>query len=470
MPRPRVTFSRNGRTSSGPSGPPNDTSSKRVELFRSRRLGSSHGPILAGVRSVLVVRVNTVFTPYRTILSLPGSLAFSTTGWFARLPMSMLGIGLVLLVSEASGSYGLAGSVAAACVIASAVTAPLQARLVDRYGQHAMLPRLRRSQRGRRWVLLIVAVQVRCTDAGTAGTRRDRRRGRTARRLVRPRPMDASPRRSPRAAHRVRSRGPSRRAGLHDRPAARHPARHRGQPDRRALTAVGAVGRRFGAARAPAPDPAAARTADRRSADKPALGWSTLGPVVVACAGLGVLFGAAEVVAVAVASEAGHRELSGLLLASWATGSMLAALIVGALRMRASPLTRLRTCSTVLALTLVPLPFIGHLGVLAVVMFLAGFAISPTLVAMMAVVERVVPASRLTEGMAWTFTGIAAGVAGGAALAGHGHRRGGRTSRVLRHAGGRHRHRGGVARRPCTRRRLHRCGAQRRWPAESAAQ
>jgi hypothetical protein len=358
-----------------------------------------------------------VFTPYRTILSVPGSLAFTTTGWLGRLPMSMLGIGLVLLVSESSGSYGLAGSVAAACVIAGAASAPLQARLVDRYGQHAMLPifvALNAVAMG----LLVVAVrtgaptpvpQALAAIAGAAG------------------PLVGSFVRA-RWTHLLEGRpelhtafalealldevvfmvGPplitllattiSPAAGL------------------LAAVGVGGVGSLLLALQRRTQPPPQRRVAGQR--DKQALGWPSLAPVVVACAGLGVLFGAAEVVAVAVASEAGHRELSGLLLASWATGSMLAALIVGAMRMRASPLTRLRTCSTVLALTLVPLPFIGHLGVLAGVLFLAGFAISPTLVAVMAVVQRIVPASRLTEGMAWTFTGVAAGVAGGAALAG----------------------------------------------------
>ncbi len=358
-----------------------------------------------------------MFTPYRTILSVPGSLAFATTGWFARLPMSMLGIGLVLLVSEASGSYGLAGSVAAACVIASAVTAPLQARLVDRYGQHAMLPvfaGLNAVAMG----LLIVAVrsgaptpipQALAAIAGAAG------------------PLVGSFVRA-RWTHVLEGRPELHTAfaleALLDElvfmvgPPLVTLLATAISPTAGLLTAVGVggVGSVLLALQRRTQPPPQRRIAGQR--DKPALGWSSLGPVVVACAGLGVLFGAAEVVAVAVASEAGHRELSGLLLASWATGSMLAALIVGALRMRASPLTRLRTCSTVLALTLVPLPFIGHLGVLAVVLFLAGFAISPTLVAVMAVVERIVPASRLTEGMAWTFTGIAAGVAGGAALAG----------------------------------------------------
>ena len=51
-------------------------------------------------------------------------------------------------------------------------------------------------------------------------------------------------------------------------------------------------------------------------------------------------------------------------------------------------------------------------------LFLAGFAIAPTLIATMSLTEQVVPAGRLTEGMAIMHTGIVAGVAPGATAAG----------------------------------------------------
>src|ERR687886_937266 len=68
MPRPRVTFSRNGRTSSGPSGPPKrstSSASRRPDgagsadggvppLLRTASDGSSSGRWLAGVMSTSV--------------------------------------------------------------------------------------------------------------------------------------------------------------------------------------------------------------------------------------------------------------------------------------------------------------------------------------------------------------------------------------------------------------------------------
>jgi hypothetical protein len=53
-----------------------------------------------------------------------------------------------------------------------------------------------------------------------------------------------------------------------------------------------------------------------------------------------------------------------------------------------------------------------------VTLFLAGSAIAPTLIALFATIEQGVPAARLTEGIAISHTGLAAGLAPGAALAG----------------------------------------------------
>ena len=80
-----------------------------------------------------------MFSSYRGVLSYPGALAFSLTGLVARLPISMAGLGIVLLVSARTGSYGTAGAVSAAYMVANAVLAVLQGRLVDRLGQARVL-------------------------------------------------------------------------------------------------------------------------------------------------------------------------------------------------------------------------------------------------------------------------------------------------------------------------------------------
>ena len=81
-----------------------------------------------------------MLSTYRRILSVPGAALFSATGLVARFPISMISLGIVLLVSTSTGSYALAGSVTASFLIASALFAVVQARLVDRLGQSRVLP------------------------------------------------------------------------------------------------------------------------------------------------------------------------------------------------------------------------------------------------------------------------------------------------------------------------------------------
>ena len=81
--------------------------------------------------------------PYRAVLTLPGAWRFSAAALVARLPMSMVGIGTILMIQGIYGEYALAGRVAAALVVAQAIVSPQIARLVDRTGQRVvMLPML----------------------------------------------------------------------------------------------------------------------------------------------------------------------------------------------------------------------------------------------------------------------------------------------------------------------------------------
>jgi predicted MFS family arabinose efflux permease len=60
----------------------------------------------------------------------------------------------------------------------------------------------------------------------------------------------------------------------------------------------------------------------------------------------------------------------------------------------------------------------GNLFGLAAAVLLAGLFFAPTLIVAMALVERLVPASQLTEGMTWLLAGLNVGVALGAVASG----------------------------------------------------
>lgn len=141
-------------------------------------------------------------------------------------------------------------------------------------------------------------------------------------------------------------------------------------------------------------------------------------PVCVVGLALGTLFGAAEVATVAFASEHHHAGYAGLLLALWAAGSLIAGVVTGLVQWRVGPALRLRWGTVGMAVAMLPLSLIGSLWLMGGWLFVAGFAIAPTIVASLSIVEQAVPRSRLTEGMAVVGTALVAGVAPGAALAG----------------------------------------------------
>ena len=44
--------------------------------------------------------------PYRELLATPGGLRFSSAAFVARMPIAMIGLGVVLLVVAETGRYG----------------------------------------------------------------------------------------------------------------------------------------------------------------------------------------------------------------------------------------------------------------------------------------------------------------------------------------------------------------------------
>ena len=80
--------------------------------------------------------------PYAEIFKVPGAWRFSVAGVIGRMPMSMFGLGTVLLISSVTGKYGDAGAVSAVGSLGYAFVAPRVARLADGHGQRGVLLRL----------------------------------------------------------------------------------------------------------------------------------------------------------------------------------------------------------------------------------------------------------------------------------------------------------------------------------------
>ena len=79
-------------------------------------------------------------SPYAQLFRIPGTKAFCVSGAIARLPMSMMGLGIVLALNHMYDNWTIAGVMSAAYVLATAAVTPLYARLFDRFGQRKVGP------------------------------------------------------------------------------------------------------------------------------------------------------------------------------------------------------------------------------------------------------------------------------------------------------------------------------------------
>jgi MFS family permease len=354
---------------------------------------------------------------YRQILDTPEVRAFTAAGFAARLTMSMTGMGIVLLISITSGSYGRAGLVTAVSTITTALAAPLWGRLIDRVGQASTLITAALIYNvsvgalittvlldSPLWLVCLTAVGVGIgfSSAGAAVRARWSHRLRGTPRLNTAFAWEAV------LDEVVFIVGPVLATFL---ATAVHPALGLASG-----AVVGLIGS-FALAAQRSTEPPLTSAVDRRNRDA-RLSVRVLLPITFACFALGSLFGGMEVVIIAFAGEAGILAFAGLIVMAWAGGSLISGVVTGTLAWKAGPAKRFRIGSVLLAGSLVPLPFVSHPLPTAALLILSGLFIAPTLIASVAVTQAAVPSNRLTEALGWTSMGMAGGVGLGAAALG----------------------------------------------------
>ncbi|WP_149180337.1 MFS transporter [Streptomyces sp. TRM49041] len=357
-------------------------------------------------------------SPYRAIFAVPGTLGFSAAGFVGRMPLAMMGVGILTMITELTGRYGLAGALTGTLALSAAVLGPQVSRLVDRYGQRRVLRPatlvsvtaagglLLCAERGLPdWTLFLCTAAAGCVPSPGAMTRArwaEIYRGRS---------------RELHTAYSLESIvdeicfivGPPVSIGLSTVwfPAA-------GPLLAGGFLLIGVWWLTAQRDTEPAPHPVAGHAGGRSSA----LRSPGLQVLVVTFVATGAIFGAVDVVTVAFAEERGHKTASSLVLAVYALGSCLAGAVFGLLRPKGDPARRWVVGVCAMAVSMIPLQLAGNLPLLAVALFVAGLAIAPTMVTTMALVEAHVPRGKLTEGMTWTGTGLAVGVALGSSIAG----------------------------------------------------
>ncbi|MER5298750.1 MFS transporter [Streptomyces lasiicapitis] len=354
-------------------------------------------------------------SPYRAIFAAPGSKGFSVAGFLGRMPLSMMGIGIVTMISQLTGRYGLAGALSATVALSAAAIGPQISRLVDRHGQRRVLRPatlmslvavtgllLAAKFETPDWTLFVCAAFVGCVPS--VGS------------MVRAR-WAALYRDTPQlhTAYSFESVvdeicfifGPIISIGLSTVwfPEA-------GPLLAGCFLAVGVFWLTSQRATEPVPHPREHHTGGS------ALRSGGLQVLVATFVATGAIFGAVDVVTVAFAEDEGHKGAASLVLAVYALGSCLAGVGFGLLRFKGAPARRWLLGVCAMAVSMIPLQLVGNLPFLAAALFVAGLSIAPTMITTMALVEQHVPRAKLTEGMTWVSTGLAVGVALGSSMAG----------------------------------------------------
>lgn len=356
-------------------------------------------------------------TSYRALFSARGTRAFALAGLLARLPLPMTGIGIITLLSRTHGSYALAGAVSATFVLAYALLSPPISARVDRYGQARVLPAAAAlSALG--MLALVASTHWHAPDwslfvwAALAGT-------------------------MPSMSAMVR---------------ARWTAMFRGQPHLQTaysletvldeVTFIGGPPVSVGLSVVAFPQAGLLLAAlllilgvfalvVQRSTEPPpssdarshgngsVLGSSRVRLLTGLMVAMGVIVGTVDIASVALAAHLGRPAAASLALSTYAAGSCAAGLLFGTVAWRI-PLHRLLLLGGIAtAATTSPLLLLaGSIPALSAALLLAGAFFAPTMIVAMSLVERLVPAARLTEGMTWLLAGLNIGVAMGAAIAG----------------------------------------------------
>jgi MFS family permease len=357
-----------------------------------------------------------VVAKYRSVLSVPGSARLLASALFGRLPQGMASLAILLLVRETTHSYAAAGLAVGAYTLANATCAPIQGRLVDRFGQAWVLVPSACAQASLLAGLVVAAntgadAGVLVALAGIAGAFAPPIAP-TVRALLRDVFRDPSVLDSAYALDAVLQEvvwtvGPLVVAVVI---AVASPSI--------AVLLLGfiyVIGTSV-FVRAPL----ARGSTRRRSAHErgSALASPELRTLLAPVAMMGISLGGIEVGLPSLALHAGSRPASGVLLAVWAVGSMVGGLWYGSRQWQAPLTDRYRTLLVLAIVFSAPLIAARSIPEGLVFSLLAGLTTAPVFSCQYALVSRAVVRGTETEAFTWISAALIGGLAAGTALGG----------------------------------------------------
>lgn len=357
-----------------------------------------------------------MLAPYRAALRTPGAAAFSAAAFVMRFSIAVYPLGLILLISVRTGHYSFAGLLGGIYVFCNGVGNPVFGRLTDRLGQRPVIRRAAAvhvlavavtvalaEARAPDWALVAPTVVFGFTYLAVGSLVRARWSYVLAGRAE----LSTAFSLESTLDEVIFTVGPLLATVIAT------------QTDPAWVLVVAAVLVACGAIWLQAQQ-ATEPPVQQAGATPHASALHCRGMVLLTVAGcaMGAVFASAEVSMVAFCGQQGRTGLAGAVLACLAFGSGVAGFVYGARRHDAPVLARFRRAALVLAV--LPLLYSGavNIGLVAVISFIVGLAVAPTLITAFGLIESAVPTAALTEGMSWLTTGLSVGYGAAAAAVG----------------------------------------------------
>ena len=369
-----------------------------------------------------------MFSGYLTLFRTPGGLRFSIPGLIARMPISMDSLALIFIVVAVSDSYAIAGALSATASIVIAFATPHWSRVADRIGQSAMLVRIIPVKVFAFCVFTVLVlnetpvwtwfVAIIITEAFSVNTG-----GLVRRRWLHVLSPDKSTTAEDEQDRHVVNTAYSFEALMDEVVFILGPIIVTACATTIAPAAGIISGIIFLAVGVPLfvmqKDTEPPANPKREVDPHPAvIRNKRVQAVVLPTTLLGGFFGSIAIVTVAFAEARDQAALSGVLLAIWAAGSAVAAIMNGVIKWRLTSATRFLSFLLALTILSIPMLFVHSITWLAVALFFNGFAIAPLVINAYGVAEGAVPPEQITETLTWVVAGMPMGGALASALSG----------------------------------------------------
>jgi MFS family permease len=353
-----------------------------------------------------------MLSPYRKLFATPGGLAFSIPGLIARLPIAMTYLSVTFIVLHETDSYTLAGTISTGAALINAAFSPLWSRKADQLGQAKVLRftipsyiifgllfifTITHGSPTFVWMGFIFLAEAFLPNIGGLVRRRwlhtleDKEDSRelintaySFEALVDEIVFIIGPLVASAAAISIAPQ-----AGLYF-----------------AFSFMSVGTGLYIVQRKSEPPPHPIVKGDKRTA---VLAIPQVQAVFLPYILLGTFFMSATLCTIAFADERGAKGSTGLLLAIWSAGSAAAAIINGLIKWRITDGQKFIYLIIAMFFATIPLLFSHSILILGIVLFLNGFGVAPILISGYAIVEKSVPAAKVTETFAWILAGLQIG-------------------------------------------------------------